>query len=218
MTAIVDPSRRMLLGVGVGLVATGAFASRALAKSAPTAEQELGPFFPVVRPLDQDNDLTRVKGSSGIARGQIIDVFGRVMDSAGKAVPRARIDIWQANAIGRYMHPADMRADAPLDPNFQGSAVILADDEGNYRFRTVRPGSYPIGGGRVRTPHIHADVTGRSNRLTTQMYFPNEPLNDKDILFPSADPRESVIARAVGPVSGDPGALGFAWDIILAVG
>ena len=207
-------SRRAMVGASLGLaVGSAAFGQQALTV---TAEQELGPFFPVIRPLDQDSDLTRIKGGNGVASGEVIDVFGKVLDRAGRPVARARLDLWQANAVGRYMHPGDDRADAPLDPNFQGSAVIFADDLGNYRFRTIKPGAYDIGGGRKRTPHIHVDVMGRAQRLTTQMYFPGEPLNAADILFAKADPKETVLSRAVGPVA-DKATRAFAWDIVLAV-
>ncbi len=207
-------SRRVMIGGGAGLLSAGAGFAQAL--KVATSEQALGPFFPVARPLDQDSDLSRVSGSSKIAKGPLIDVFGQVTDRNGRPIPRVRIDLWQANAAGRYAHPGDT-SDIPLDPNFQGSAVIFTDDSGHYRFRTVKPGAYDIGGGRKRTPHIHADIMGRSQRLTTQMYFPNEPLNDSDILFPSANPKESVIARAVGPLAGQPDVTAFAWDIVLAL-
>jgi protocatechuate 3,4-dioxygenase beta subunit len=211
-------SRRALVGAGFGLAAGSALAQQAAQPLlSATSEQALGPFFPVIRPLDQDNDLTHVKGDAGVATGEVIDVFGKVTDRAGRPVPRARIDLWQANAVGKYAHPGDT-SDLPLDLHFQGSAVILADDMGNYRFRTIKPGAYNIGGGRKRTPHIHADVMGRAQRLITQMYFPGEPLNASDILFRTADPKESVVARAVGPVAADPKVTAFAWDIVLALG
>ena len=210
-------SRRIVVGAGLGMLgATGAAAQAARALLV-TAEQALGPFYPVIRPLDQDSDLTRVKGRKGTAKGQFINVFGRVTDPAGRPVPHAVLDLWQANAAGRYDHPGDTH-DAPLDPNFQGSARVTADASGNYRFRTIKPGSYPIGPGQLRTPHIHVDVKGRAQRLTTQFYFPDEPLNAKDILFPSANPQVSVLGRRVGAVRDDPGSLAFAWDIVLAVG
>ena len=204
-------SRRALIGTGVSLVAARAIGA------VPTSAQELGPFYPVIRPLEQDADLTRVKNGKGIASGQVIDVFGRVTDAAGRPVPQARLDIWQANALGRYDHPGDAR-DVPLDPNFQGSAIIVADADGNYRFRTIKPGAYPIPGDRVRPPHIHFDVTGRKERLTTQMYFAGDPLNEKDFIFAVANPKSSVLAKSVGAVTPEPGAVGWQWDIVLAVG
>ncbi|MES2119909.1 MAG: protocatechuate 3,4-dioxygenase [Pseudomonadota bacterium] len=190
-----------------------------LAKGAvPTSAQELGPFYPVNHFADTDTDLTRVRGRSGVAKGTPINVLGRVVDVKGNPVPNARIEIWQANAAGRYMHPGDAANPVPLDPDFQGFAMLRTDRAGRFKFRSVKPGAYPIGGGRIRTPHIHVDVTGRSERLTTQMYFPGEELNAKDIVFAYADPKESVVSRAVDPLSGDPGALAYAWDIVLAVG
>ena len=190
-----------------------------LAKSAvPTSAQELGPFYPVHHLADTDTDLTRVRGRSGVAKGTPINVLGRVLDQKGNPVPNARLEIWQANAAGRYMHPGDSANPAPIDPDFQGFAILRTDHAGEFKFRSVKPGAYPIGGGRIRTPHIHMDVTGRSERLTTQMYFPGEELNAKDIVFAYADPKESVVSRAVDPLSGDPAALAYAWDIVLAVG
>lgn len=190
-----------------------------LAKSAvPTSAQELGPFYPVHHLADVDADLTRVRGRTGLARGTPINVLGRVIDVKGNPVSNARLEIWQANAAGRYMHPGDASNDRPIDPAFQGFAVIRTGRDGRFKFRSIKPGAYPIGGGRMRTPHIHMDVTGHNERLTTQMYFPGEALNEKDIVFAYADPKESVLSRAVDPLSGDPGALAYAWDIVLAVG
>lgn len=184
----------------------------------PTSAQELGPFYPVHHLADVDADLTRVRGRSGVAKGTPINVLGRVVDLKGNAVANARLELWQANAAGRYLHPGDMANPAPLDLDFQGFAALRTDRHGRFKFRSIKPGAYPIGGGRIRTPHIHVDVTGHSERLTTQMYFPGEELNAKDIVFAYADPKESVVARAIDPLSGDPGALAYAWDIVLAVG
>jgi protocatechuate 3,4-dioxygenase beta subunit len=191
----------------------------AMGRSAvPTSAQELGPFYPVHHLADVDADLTRVRGRSGIAKGTAINVLGRVVDTKGNPVPNARLEIWQANAAGRYLHPGDANNPAPVDPDFQGFATLRTDRDGRFKFRSVKPGAYPIGGGRIRTPHIHMEVTGRNEKLTTQMYFPGEELNAKDIVFAYADRKESVVSRAVDPLSGDPGAPAFAWDIVLAVG
>ena len=203
-------TRRTILVAGLGIIAARAAAN----PLEQTADQELGPFYPVIRPHDQDADLTRVAGRRGIASGQRIVVSGRVLDSAGHAVTHAALDIWQANSHGRYDHPGDQH-DAPLDSNFQGSAKIVTDSAGRYRFVTIKPGAYPIGGGRMRTPHIHFDVMGRAQRLTTQLYFPGEPLNATDILFPHASPQDSVIATALGTVPGEANTLAFGWDVVL---
>lgn len=203
--------RRMLAAGGAGLTGLVAAAPlRAAEQLAFTVNQTIGPFYPVERPLDQDADLTIVRGRRGAAKGQVIEVSGRVLDPDGRPIPGARIDLWQANAAGRYAHPGDKNP-APLDPDFQGSARLVADGEGRYRFRTIRPGAY-----EDRTPHIHFDVIGRSQRAVTQMYFPNEPLNLSDVLFsrvPEGPYRDRLVARAL------PGAAAaFEWDIVLATG
>ncbi len=100
--------------------------------------------------------------------------MGRVLNAGGEPVSGARIEIWQANAHGRYAHPADDNP-APLDPNFQGYAKLLTDADGRYRFKTIKPSAYPAGA-FMRPAHIHFDVTGKLDRLVTQMYFPDDPL------------------------------------------
>lgn len=209
-------SRRNLVATGAAATIVGIAAPvRALT---PTAAQELGPFYPVHHLPDVDADLTRVRGLAGVAKGTPINVIARVVDQKGNPVRGAHLEIWQANAAGRYLHPGDARNSAAIDPGFQGFAQLRTDRDGHVRFRTVKPGAYPIGDGKWRTPHIHVDVTGSEERLTTQMYFPGEELNAKDSVLAYADPKESVMARAIRPLSGDPGALAFAWDIVLAVG
>jgi protocatechuate 3,4-dioxygenase beta subunit len=209
-------TRRSLISTGTA--ATFAALATVGHAAPPTSAQELGPFYPVDHLADVDADLTRVRGQSGVAKGSPINVLGRLLDAKGNPVGGARVELWQANAAGRYRHPGDAQNPVPLDPNFQGFAVLRTDRDGHFKFRSVKPAAYPIGGGRMRTPHIHFDVTSRLERLTTQMYFPGEALNEKDIVFAYADPKESVIARAVDPLSGDPGALAYAWDVVLAVG
>lgn len=208
-------SRRILL-LGGGLTLVGAAGgARAAEKLAHTLNQTIGPFYPVDRPLDQNFDMTVVRGRRGRAKGQVINVVGRVLDPDGRPVPGARLDVWQANAAGRYAHPGDENP-APLDPDFQGSARIVADQNGRYRFRTIRPGEYP---GRV--PHIHADVSGRAQRVITQMYFPDVAGNDADSVLsrtPAGPFRERLVARAIDPLAADPGVPTFQWDVVLATG
>jgi protocatechuate 3,4-dioxygenase, beta subunit len=136
-----------------------------------TPSGDLGPFYPVEPPLDTDFDLTRVRKGGAQARGEVIEISGRVLYRDGAPQANARLEIWQANNVGRYAHPGDTRADAPLDPNFQGYADIRADDNGHFRILTIKPGSYPVDGMFQRSPHIHFDVRGRQRRLVTQMYF-----------------------------------------------
>ena len=197
-------SRRALL-VLIGGAATSAAAQAREATPSLTR----GPFYPPVRPLDDDADLTLVKGQRGRAKGVVIDVAGRVVSAAGAPVAGAVLDLWQANAFGRYRHPGDA-SDAPLDPAFQGAALLRADAQGRYRFRTIRPARY---GGR--TPHIHVEVRGRRQRLVTQMFFPGEPLNARAGLYRSlGEAAGRATARAAAAASGAPPL--FLWDIVLA--
>jgi protocatechuate 3,4-dioxygenase beta subunit len=133
----------------------------------------------------------------------------------GRPVPGARLEIWQANAAGRYSHPSDTNS-APLDPNFQGYALLATDAGGGYRFVTVKPGGYPGGHRGMRTPHIHFDVSGQVDRLIAQMYFPDEPLNATDALLRAPLSPEAAIARAAG--RGESGVQRYRWDIVLRTG
>lgn len=201
------------------VVGAAAVASVSAAKSptlVPTAGQEMGPFYPILRPADHDADLTRVKGRNGAATGQPINVIGRIVDLRGNPIRNAQVEFWQCNAVGRYDHPGDRANPAALDPNFQGFARLASDRDGQFKFRSIKPKDYntPIG---VRTPHIHFDIRGRSDRLVTQMYFPGEPLNDADFLLKDAKPRESLIAEAIDRLSGDPQALAFRWTVVLGL-
>ena len=201
-------------------IGAAAVASASAAKSptlVATSSQDLGPFYPIVRPSDHDADLTRVRGRNGTATGQPIHVMGRIVDLHGNPVRGAQVDIWQCNAAGRYAHPGDTANPAALDPNFQGFARLASDRDGQFKFRSVKPKDYDTPIGR-RTPHIHFSIDGRSERLVTQMYFPGEPLNDIDFLLKNAAPKESVIAEAVDRLSGDPQALTFRWTVVLGVG
>jgi len=144
-----------------------------------TPDQILGPFFPVEGKFEHVDDLTHLPGREGRAKGQLLQVSGRVLSTAGDPVRGARLEIWQANAAGRYAHPDDTNP-APLDPNFLGYTVLTSAADGAYRFTTIKPGAYPNGPNTVRPPHIHFDVLGSHDRLVTQMYFEGEPLNEKD--------------------------------------
>lgn len=201
-------------------VGAAAVASISAAKSptlVATSAQDLGPFYPIIRPADHDADLTRVEGRSGTAAGQPIQVLGRIVDLHGNPIRNAQIEIWQCNAAGRYAHPGDSGNPAALDPNFQGYARLASDADGQFKFRSVKPKDYDTPIGR-RTPHIHFDISGQRERLVTQMYFPGEPLNDVDFLLKNASPKESVIAEAIDRLSGDPQALAFRWTVVLGVG
>lgn len=202
------------------VVGSAAVAGVAAAKSptlVATSAQDLGPFYPIVRPPDHDADLTRLKGRAGTAMGQPIQVIGRVVDIRGNPIRNAQVELWQCNAAGRYDHPGDRANPAALDSNFQGFARLATDRDGHFKFRSVKPKDYDTPIGR-RTPHIHFAIDGRAERLVTQMYFPGEPLNDIDFVLKNAAPRESVIAEAIDRLSGDPQALAFRWTVVLGVG
>ncbi len=216
-------SRRQLLQASIALGSLGLTSPVTLAwAQAPlrrTPEQVLGPFYPVVGTVDRGSDLTRIPGKPGQAQGQVIYLVGRVLNTRGEPVSGARVDIWQANAHGRYVHPGDPNA-APLDPNFEGHGVQLTDGEGRFRFKTIKPGAYPTGEGDwIRPPHIHFDVTGRVNRLVTQMYFDGDPLNEKDRLRQSVMCKDCLTAKVMPPTREmEADALIAVWDIVLRRG
>ena len=139
-----------------------------------TPEQTEGPFYPDKLPLDQDNDLTIVSGHQTQAAGEITDLTGRILDLHGKPLPGVTIEIWQADHNGHYIHSAD--ASAKSDPNFQGFGRFETGQNGEYRFRTIKPVPYP-----GRSPHIHVKLRkGGRELLTTQLYVKGHPLNERD--------------------------------------
>ena len=168
--------RRLLTGLGATVLLAGRGVAAALLEATPT--QTAGPFYPQQPPLDDDNDLTRVRGRQGVARGQVTDLSGRVVDTAGRPLRGARIEIWQCDANGRYHHPRD-GGGRDIDPDFQGFGHTDLGDDGDYRFRTIRPVPYP-----GRTPHIHVAVFPRGTPpFVTQLYVKDEPRNAQDFLF-----------------------------------
>ena len=181
----------------------------------PTEEQVEGPFYPVIKPLDQDADLTVIQGREGRAQGQVIYLSGRVLNLKSEPIPEAQVEIWQANSSGRYTHPSDTNP-APLDPNFQGYGVQITDAAGRYKFKTIKPKEYPIGGGRSRTPHVHFCITSKVKRHITQLYFEGEPLNEEDVIFKNVRNKESVLTKLMPPTKDmEPDDLVAVWDITL---
>jgi protocatechuate 3,4-dioxygenase, beta subunit len=150
-----------------------------------TPDQILGPYFPTGHTPVPQADLTSLKGTQGLAQGEIIEVTGRVLNLDGEPVRGIPVTIWQANTFGRYVHANDPNP-APLDPHFVGCVGIRSDSEGVYRIKTVKPGAYPAGPDWMRPPHIHFEIHGQFERLITQMYFPDEPLNACDRLLNAA--------------------------------
>jgi protocatechuate 3,4-dioxygenase beta subunit len=177
------------------------------------------PIFGDERAAVGATDLTHWDG--GEALGQRIIVHGRVLDASGDPVPNTLVEVWQANAGGRYRHVVDDWP-APLDPHFAGGGRMRTDADGRYRFTTIRPGIYPWGNrpNAWRPAHIHFSVFGRAlpQRLVTQMYFPGDPLFFQDPIFNSVpEPaRPRLIARYDHETTTDHWALGFHFDVVLA--
>ena len=167
-----------------------------------------------------DSNLA-VSPSGKLAQGALIQVSGRILDEDGRPIRDAIVELWQANAAGRYTHSLDKR-EAPLDPNFLGHGRVRSDENGLYSFLTIKPGAYPVPVKDTwwRPPHIHFSVLGPStlSRLVTQMYFPGDPLNDWDrILHSIPDPaaRDRLVARQLHPADVGVDHLGFHHDIVL---
>lgn len=167
-----------------------------------------------------DHDLTKNARVNGEPIGERIKVAGRVMDDAGRPLSKVLIEIWQANAAGRYVHKAEIH-DAPLDPNFLGSGRVLTDSEGRYSFYTIKPGAYPWGNhyNAWRPNHIHFSVMGHQfdQRLVTQMYFPGDPLFAFDPIFQSTPvhARDLLIAKFNMDWTDPEFALAYEFNIVL---
>ncbi len=188
--------------------------------SIPVTFSEItGPSFPKESAAPGTFDLTRQH--KGKPLGERITVSGRVADEDGQPIRRTLIEIWQANAAGRYLHRIDQH-EAPLDPNFKGEGRTFTDDDGRYRFVTVRPGAYPWKNhyNAWRPQHIHFSLFGPAfaTRLITQMYFPGDPLLEFDPVFHSV-PDEAARRRLISMfdwLSTEPDlSLGFRFDIVL---
>jgi protocatechuate 3,4-dioxygenase beta subunit len=184
-----------------------------------TLTEVTGPLLGDGRLGELDHDLTRQH--AGEPHGERIIVHGRVVEQDGRPVPHTLVELWQANAGGRYFHEAD-RHPAPLDPNFTGLGRCLTDAEGRYRFVTIKPGAYPWGNhhNAWRPQHIHFSLFGRAftQRLVTQMYFPGDPLFAYDPIFNSVrDPRarERMICAFDLEATEPEWALAYRWDIVL---
>ena len=184
-----------------------------------TLSELTGPAYPYGRIDVADSDLTRQH--AGEPLGERIIVQGRVLDEDGRPVPQTLVEVWQANAAGRYTHKIDQHR-APLDPHFTGAGRTLTDDEGRYRFVTIRPGAYPWKNhhNAWRPAHIHFSLFGTNflTRLITQMYFPGDPLLPFDPIFnaiPDPRARERLIAGFTLDATEPEWALGFNFDIVL---
>lgn len=202
-------SRRAFAGTAL---AAGAFAAtRGMAQNGPpalTAESPLGRFYPANYRGEDDFDMSRLRGHKTDAAGEIIEIRGRVVDRNGQSIRRATVDIWQANAAGRYTHDNE-ESSAPIDENFQGVARLETNTFGDWNIKTIKPGVYETAKG-MRAPHIHFEVTGISHRLSAQLYFPDHA--EQNTADPSyialGDSAASSVARMVSPGV-------YRWDIVL---
>ena len=173
-----------------------------------TTSQTVGPFFSIgLTRLKQDN-LAGLEVS-----GERVTIEGRVLDGDGKPVPDALIELWQANARGKYAHPEDTQ-DKPLEPGFTGHGRIFTDDNGKFRFTTIKPGQVPGPDGKPQAPHIAVSVLARGllRRLVTRIYFPDEPGNADDFALSLVEParRGTLVAKKI------PGQVGtLEWNVIL---
>jgi len=184
-----------------------------------TLSELTGPVYGEDAVDERDADLTR--GHEAEPLGERIIVTGRVLEEDGRPVRNALVEVWQANAAGRYIHQSD-RHPAPLDPNFAGAGRCLTDDDGRYRFVTVKPGAYPWKNhpNAWRPAHIHFSLFGRAftQRLVTQMYFPGDPLFEFDPIFQSvrdSKARARLIAELDLDTTVPEWALGYRWDVVL---
>lgn len=187
----------------------------------PATRTEVTGPLELWRRLRCDGDNLAVTAPGRMALGQLIHIAGRILDEEGRPVRGALVELWQANAAGRYAHASDT-SEAPLDPDFLGHGRIRSDDHGRYGVFTIRPGAYPVPSPGIwwRPPHVHFSVIGPASlsRLVTQMYFPGDPLNPLDrILMSVPDPaaRERLVAKPVPPGEVGLGWLGYRHDIVL---
>lgn len=184
-----------------------------------TLSEITGPIYGHDDIAQTDNDLTRQH--AGEPLGERIILAGRVLDDGGRPVPHSLVEIWQANAAGRYFHRKDNHA-APIDPNFTGAGRTLTDANGRYRFTTIKPGAYPWNNhdNAWRPAHVHFSLFGPAfaTRLVTQMYFPGDPLLPYDPIFqsiPDEKARQRLISTLDLEATKPDWALGFRFDIIL---
>jgi protocatechuate 3,4-dioxygenase, beta subunit len=172
----------------------------------PTPSQTEGPYYPPKAQMDAqqdaDSDLTQIKGDTGKPAGQVLYVTGRLRDSQCRPIEGASVEIWQASENGRYRHPRDKDNAQPLDPHFQYWGKSITDKDGRYQFKTIKPGAYSIGAGRIRPSHIHFKVTHPNfPDFVTQLYFTGDSYQDKDGILNSIPPaqRNQVIVGMEAP-------------------
>ena len=193
--------------------------TKALIAPPQTISEVTGPLYGHSDVQPEEADLTAEHAGEPI--GERMYVTGRVLDENGRPIPEALIEIWQANAAGRYRHATDNH-DAPLDPNFTGCGRVLTDAEGRYRFKTIKPGAYPWRNhyNAWRPAHIHLSIFGRGfmQRLVTQFYFPGDPLLTYDPMYmsvPDERVREKLVAQFDWENAAPEHAIAYRFDIVL---
>lgn len=219
LDAPVKLSRRSVLklGLGAGIISYGGIASseNSPIKTLWTPKQTEGPFYPIQDQADKDIDLTQIQGKKESAKGEVIFVRGQVKDTSGMLLNNAFVEIWQANTWGRYAHKRDPN-NAPLDPNFQGWGQTRSDSNSRYGFKTIFPGEYPANPDWIRPPHIHFKVSHQGYYpLTTQMYFPNQSLNDTDLILQNLPAEQQSIVISKRQDEKENGIPVFMFDIVL---
>jgi protocatechuate 3,4-dioxygenase beta subunit len=193
-----------------------------LVPMAQTLSELTGPVYGYDRVNKLDSDLTQNAVKNGEPLGERIIVVGRVLDENNRPVRNTLVEIWQANSAGRYIHQRDQHP-APLDPNFTGAGRCITNENGEYRFVSIRPGAYPWRNhdNAWRPAHIHFSLFGTNflSRLVTQMYFPGDPLMPLDPIFngiPDEKARQRLISSYAHDITTPEWALGFRFDIVLS--
>ena len=206
--------RRQFLGTVSGTAALffsrGLFAEQLALAATPRLTE--GPFYPDKLPLDLDNDLLIINDSITPAVGKITHLSGRILSTSGEPIRKARVEIWQVDNNGAYIHSGSMNA-GNRDKNFQGFGRFETGSTGEYRFRTIKPVAYP-----GRAPHIHVAVyvPGRS-KFTTQCLIQGDPGNARDMVLRDAGSRQSAVVVPFVPISGSKlGELSAKFDVVLA--
>lgn len=213
---MISKLRRTMMQGGLACLglSTAPFAWAGSGHLTPTPAQTTGPFYPDAFPEDVDRDLAQVGSGSQPAQGQVTFIIGRVLDTNANPLTGARIEIWQCDALGRYIHSADADR-GPADPAFQGYGRTITAFDGLYWFRTIRPVPYT-----GRTPHIHFAVSPRDGQgLVTQMYVANEKANARDVLYRrlrSESARDALTVALEPAPEIEEGALAGRFDIVLA--
>ena len=173
-----------------------------------TTSQTVGPYFKIgLKQLNSDNLV-----GDGVS-GERVTIQGRVIDGDGLPVPDAVLELWQANAHGKYAHPEDTQ-NKPLEPGFKGYGRVPTSPEGTFRFTTIKPGPVPGPNGKEQAPHLVLSVfmRGLMRRLVTRIYFPDDPRNANDLILNMVEParRSTLVAKQA---AGGPGAL--EWNVVL---